>query len=168
MFSKNFKRMAGLALLLAVNFLVIDAQAGRIRMHKVKDAPKTCTTMKEDQFLSRPYRRVWVTQRSSVVVDMQDTVTLVDDLGNKICDWKTDDFAALGNIQDFKFYIDEYKSMFYPYVKREEGGFLRIDIPFKTCSLSSQVALEQMATPKCTPPVKKSLKRRRIASYKKR
>lgn len=143
----------------------------RIRMNKVKDAPKTCKVMGEDPYLSRPYRRVWVTQRSSVVVDRENLVVLVDDLGRKICDWKSDDFEALGNLQDFRFYIDEYKEMFYPFVKREEGGFLRIDVPFKTCSLSKQQATEQVDLPKCTPPPTKKAKRsskRRPASTKKR
>lgn len=167
MISKLNSLKMGLALLLTTVGLSLDVHAGRIRMNKVKDAPKSCTVMKEDPFLSRPYRRVWATQRSSVVVDMQDTVTLLDDLGNKICDWKTDDFEALGNIQDFRFYIDEFKSMLHPYVKREEGGFLRIDVPFKSCSLSKQTALEQIEMPKCDPP-KKTRKTRRPASSKRR
>jgi hypothetical protein len=129
----------------------------RIRLHKVKDPPKTCTVMKEDGLLSRAEKQVWATERNSVIID-QDEVTVVNDLGQKICEWDKATFSALGNVSDFRFYIDEYKNFIYPYIEKKDQGVTMIKVPLQTCSLTDQRTVASFDTPKCDKP-KKSGKR---------
>lgn len=137
--------------------LLSASNAGRIRLRKVKEAPKTCVVMKEDGLLSRKDKLVWSTERNSVVVDDSE-ITIVNDLGQKICEWNKSTFAALGKVDDFRFYIDEYKDVIYPYLEKKDVGVVMIKVPMQTCSLNDQRTLAALEIPKCDKP-KKSSKR---------
>lgn len=130
----------------------------RIRMRKVKDAPKTCAYMKEDELLSREDKTIWATERNSVVI--ADEVTLVNDLGQKFCQWDKASFASFGDISNFRFYIDEFKEFVYPYLDKKNGEYVVFKIPFKTCSLENLKTVAQLEFPKCEKPKKNSKKRK--------
>lgn len=136
-----------LLLILLNNYQYSEA---RIRLRKVKDSPKTCAFMKEDSLLSRPAKPVWSTERHSLVV--ADDITLVNDLGQKVCTWDKNLFLNLGEITKFRFYIDEYKEVIYPYLETKGAGYLMIKTPFKSCSLDDKSKSESLDFPKCTKP----------------
>ena len=137
-----------------------SAAEARIRLRKVKDAPKTCVVMKEDPLLSRKDKFVWGTERNSVVIGDSE-ITIVNDLGNKVCEWAKSDFSSLGTVEDFKFYIDEYKDVIYPFLDKKELGVLMLKVPMKTCSLTEQKTMAALELPKCEKPAssKKSKKK---------
>lgn len=134
-------------------FGLLSTANARIRLRKVKDPPRTCMVMKEDELLSRKEKLVWATERNSVVVDDSD-ITIVNDLGRKICEWNKATFAAFGNVEDFRFYIDEYKDTIYPYIAKKDVGVTMIKIPLQTCSLNDQRTLASLEIPKCEKPKK--------------
>lgn len=145
----------------------------RIRLRKVKEAPKSCKTMEEDSFLSRKDKKVLGTLRHSVLIenDAQDqNITLVKDKGEKICQWDLEQWYAiqqdnkLPDISAFKFYIDEYKNMIYPYVQKKDKTYFLMSIPISTCDLSQQFTNVKLELPKCEKPTKKKrTKKRSIA-----
>ena len=61
----------------------MNQSQARIRLRKVKDPPRTCSVMKKDELLSRPSKPIWSTERHSVVIS--DEITLLNDLGVKVC-----------------------------------------------------------------------------------
>lgn len=145
----------------------------RIRMRKVKEAPKACVTMKEDNFLSRKDKKVLGTLRHSVLIENADeepSITLVKDKGEKICQWTMDKWPSVAKdtrlpaAQDFKFHIDEYKEVLYPYVQKEDKSYFMMAISFKDCSLDTQLTKASLDLPKCEKPKTKS---RRPSSKKK-
>ena len=131
----------------------------RIRLRKVKEAPRVCQNMQEDKLLSRKDKKVLSTERHSVI--FEDTVSLVRDKGEKICSWRASEFDSLGAIDQFKFYIDEYKEVLYSYIKNPDESFLIITTPFSTCSLETRVTLPEFQQPKCDIPKKKKTSARR-------
>ena len=131
----------------------------RIRLRKVKDAPKTCAMMKEDSLLSRPEKSVWSTERHSVVV--ADDISLVNDLGQTVCTWPRSLFNPLGDITNFRFYIDEYKEIVYPYIQNQQAGFLVIKTPFQSCSLDERTKISSLEFPKCEKPKGRSRKKKK-------
>jgi len=124
----------------------------RIVNRKVKEAPRTCATMKEDTYLSRDSKRIFGTLRSSVIIENQ--IRVVDDLGKKICDWPIEKLSQVGNPLDFNFYIDEYKNRLYPHVKKEDG-YVVMTVNLEDCSLAETALIESLDFPKCEKPLKK-------------
>ena len=83
------------ATLLVVSLIVFDsfqAEAGRIRNRKVKEAPKVCALMQEDVHLTRDGKMVYGTLRHSLVFEndeQMNNISLVKDKGEKICQWQS-------------------------------------------------------------------------------
>lgn len=116
--------------------------------------------MKVDSLLSRPAKPIWSTERHSVVV--ADDVTLVNDLGQKICSWNKSSFTSLGEVSEFHFYIDEFKEVLYPYLELpEKGGYLLFKVPLKSCSLEDQSPTKDLDFPKCEKPKKSTKKKKK-------
>lgn len=151
-------------LLIIVGILLSFAHSeARIRMRKVKEAPKTCVTMKEDSFLSRKDKKVLGTLRHSILIENsneQPSITLVKDKGEKICQWTMDKWSSIEKnnrlpaTEDFKFHIDEYKEILYPYVQKEDKSYFMMAISFKDCSLDTQITKASLDLPKCESPKK--------------
>lgn len=137
----------------------------RIRLRKVKEAPKVCQYLKEDQFLSRPDKKVLSTERHSLI--FEDGVSLLRDKGEKICNWRVTEFDSLGPVDQFQFFIDEYKEVLYSYIHNADGSYLIITSPFATCSLESRVTLLEFTPPTCVKPKKKSSKKSKKTKKKK-
>ncbi len=132
----------------------------RIRLRKVKEAPRVCQNLQEDKLLSRNDKKVLSTERHSVI--FEDTVSLVRDKGEKICSWRATEFDSLGALDQFQFFIDEYKEVLYSYIKNPDESYLIIATPFSTCSLENRVTLPEFQPPKCDiPKKKKSVSRRK-------
>ena len=148
-----------LALFILCNFQIAES---RIRLRKVKEAPKTCSFMKEDSLLSRPIKPVWSTERHSIVV--ADDITLVNDLGQKVCSWDRKVFAEFGDITKFHFYIDEFKENIYPYIDNKESGFLVLKAPFKQCSFSEKTIVPSLSFPKCEKAKKVARRKKKKVS----
>ncbi len=146
----------------------------KIRLRKVKEAPKACKTMEEDSFLSRKEKKVLGTLRHSVLIEddaSEQSITLVKDKGEKICQWELSEWSAiqqdnkLPDIQAFKFYIDEYKNVIYPYVQKKDKSYFVMSVPIQTCDLTSQQTYAKLDLPKCEKPTraKKRSKKRSFA-----
>ncbi len=131
----------------------------RIRLRQVKDPPRVCAVMKKDDFLSRPSKTVWSTEKYSVVV--ADEIELVNDLGVKVCSWNKDLFSQVAEPNQFRFYVDEFKEYIYPYVDKKENGITVFKIPFKDCSLADKTTTTQLQFPACEKPKKISKKRKK-------
>lgn len=131
------------------------AEAGRIRMRKVKDAPKVCSVMDEDKLLSRNSKRIYGTLRNSIILD--NDISIVNDLGKKICQWPTDKWQALGDLAKYTFYIDEQRNALYPYMK-DSNQYQFVKISLDDCELGELQTTDKLELPKCE--VKKSKKSR--------
>ncbi len=152
-----------------------SAAQARIRMHKVKEAPRTCRLMAEDSQLSRNDKRVLGTPRNSILIESGTdlrTITLVKDKGEKICQWTLEEWHSiqennkLPDLQNLKFYIDEYKEILYPHIQKADKSWFMMTVPFATCGLTEQVTKEKLELPKCEKP-KKSRKKRTAKKPKK-
>lgn len=143
---------------LFLSVFVFSAEA-RIRLRKVKEAPKTCQILKEDPLLSRPDKKVLSTERHSLI--FEDTISLVRDKGEKICSWRMSEFDSLAPVDQFQFFIDEYKEVLYSYTKNADQSYFIMTIPFATCSLETKVTLPEFQPPKCEKPKKKSSSKKR-------
>lgn len=152
-----------IAILFTIVFSTMAAEAGRIRMRKVKDAPKVCATMSEDKFLSRGGKRIFGTLRNSVIIEQD--ISLVNDLGKKICQWPTNRWEALGDLSKYNFYIDEQRNALYPYMKAE-NQYQFVKISLDDCSLSEVQTTDKLELPKCESRKKKvrSKSKRKVAS----
>lgn len=148
-------RIAACVLLFVFSF---QAEA-RIRLRKVKEAPKTCQTLKEDPLLSRPEKKVLSTERHSLI--FEDGISLVRDKGEKICNWRVSEFDSFAPVEQFQFFIDEYKEVLYSYVKNADQSYFIMTIPFATCSLETKVTLPEFQAPVCEKPKKKSSSKKR-------
>lgn len=154
----------------------LQATEARIRNRKVKEAPRVCKLMTEDNFLTRKDKKVLGTLRHSVIIEDSAetrTVTLVKDKGEKVCQWKLEQWESIRNdnklpeINDFKFHIDEYKEILYPYVKKADASYFMMTIPLKSCALSEQTTKVKLEIPKCEPP-KKARKKKTTTTKKKK
>lgn len=130
-----------------------------IRLRKVKDPPRTCSFMKKDELLSRPTKPIWSTERHSIVIS--DEITLLNDLGVKVCSWNKNLFGKTADLSQFRFYVDEYKEIIYPYLDEKENGFVIYKVAFKDCSLNDKVTLSKLEFPNCEKPKKISKKRKK-------
>lgn len=151
-----------LLIILGILFSFAQSEA-RIRLRKVKEAPKTCVTMKEDSFLSRKDKKVLGTLRHSILIENDSeapSITLVKDKGEKICQWTMDKWSSIEKdnrlpaTEAFKFHIDEYKEVLYPYVQKDDKSYFMMAISFKDCSLDDQVTKASLDFPKCESPKK--------------
>ncbi len=140
-------------------FVCSFSAEARIRLRKVKEAPKTCQTLKEDQLLSRPEKKVLSTERHSLI--FEDSISLLRDKGEKICNWRMSEFDSLAPVNQFQFFIDEYKEVLYSYVKNADQSYFIMTIPFATCSLETKVTLPEFQPPKCEIPKKKASSKKR-------
>ena len=154
-------------LFISICFFVLGVEA-KIRNHKVKEAPKVCKLMEEDPMLSRDGKKVYGTLRHSLVFEKnenEDSVSLVKDKGEKVCEWSGEKWNKIlesngvENLMTFKFHIDEYKEVLYPYARKADGSYFVMNIPFAGCSLDKQATREKLDLPKCEIP-KKSRKHR--------
>ena len=162
--------------ILFIGLLLFQFSEARIRLRKVKEAPKACKTMEEDSFLSRKEKKVLGTLRHSVLIEddaSEKSITLVKDKGEKICQWDLSEWSTiqqdnkLPDIRSFKFYIDEYKNVIYPYVQKKDNSYFLMSIPINTCDLSAQQTNAKLDLPKCEKPVTKSKKRSKKRSIAK-
>ena len=148
----------------------------KIRLRKVKDEPKTCTKMKVDEFLSRPEKKIFGTLKNSVVIE--DDIVVVGDLGKKLCSWSLDQFSEKLNINSpsqsnenpdhswtgqVQFYIDEYKNVLVPFIKKDQG-YKQAIISLSTCDFEKTSYTEEPQFPKCDPPKKSSKKKKKKSS----
>lgn len=155
-----------IAILFSIVFSAMAAEAGRIRMRKVKDAPKVCATMSEDKFLSRGGKRIFGTLRNSVIIEQD--ISLVNDLGKKICQWSTNRWEALGDLSKYNFYIDEQRNALYPYTKAD-SQYQFIKISLDDCSISDIQTTDKLELPKCESKKKvRSRSKRKVASNRSR
>ncbi len=153
--------------------LFFQSAEAKIRLRKVKEAPKTCKVMEEDSFLSRKEKKVLGTLRHSVLIEdsVEKSITLVKDKGEKICQWNLDEWSniqqdnKLPDIKSFKFYIDEYKNVIYPFVQKKDKSYFVMSVPIKTCDLSEHYTNAKLELPKCEKPTKakRRTKKRSIA-----
>ncbi len=118
--------------------------------------------MKEDSLLSRPIKPVWSTERHSIVV--ADDISLVNDLGQKVCSWDRKVFSEFGDITKFHFYIDEFKENIYPYIDNKESGFLVLKAPFKDCSFAEKSVVQNLSFPKCEKAKKVARRKKKKVS----
>lgn len=150
-----------LSLWIVISF-TFAAEAGRIRMRKVKDAPKVCSVMEEDKLLSRGNKRIFGTLRNSVI--LENDISIVNDLGKKICQWPTNKWQSLGDLSKYSFYIDEQRNALYPYMKAQnQYQFMKISLD--DCELGEMQATDKLELPKCESKKKsRSKSKRRVAS----
>lgn len=170
------------SIILAVLFIAETGYAGRIRNRKVKEAPKACKEMAEDTMLSRQGKVVFGTLRHSLLIEedlnegetKSTTVSLVKDKGEKICQWTEEQWNQIlaenkiDKITRFSFFVDEFKEMLYPFVKRDDNSFLIMKVPFSTCGLEEKSTLAKLELPKCEAPKKSKHKRSRKSSIAKK
>lgn len=163
----NIHLLLRTAILFSIVFGAMTAEAGRIRMRKVKDAPKVCSVMGEDKYLSRGGKRIFGTLRNSVIIEQD--ISLVNDLGKKICQWPANKLqASLGDLGKYSFYIDEQRNALYPYIKADsQYQFLKISLD--DCSLGEIQTAEKLELPKCESKKKsRSRSKRKLASNRNR
>ncbi len=124
------------------------SEAGRIRLRKVKETPKVCAHMVEDNYLSRRNRKVYGTLRNSLI--FEDQVLVVDDLGQKICQWPNEKWAPLGDVTKYKFYIDEKRNKIYSYLKNAEANQYQVaEVDINNCQLGSLNTVSDLDLPRC-------------------
>lgn len=171
-----FKNRAfySLSVVIVVVFGSLYAEAGRIRNRKVKEAPQICGLMQEDVHLTRGGKKVYGTLRHSLVFEndeQMNNISLVKDKGEKICQWQSTVWNNIlknnqvENLMSWKYYVDEYKEILYPYVQKADKSYFIMTIPFATCSLEQQVTRVDLDLPKCEIP-KKTKKKKSKAKVK--
>lgn len=134
-------------------------------MNRVKDHPKVCSVMNEDKYLSNSNKKILGTLRNSVI--FHNDITLVSDLGKKICRWSYDQWLALGDISKYKYFIDEQRNALYPY-KKIDNQYKVAKINLNDCEISDIQLTDILDLPKCESKKKsRSKSKRRIASNKK-
>lgn len=149
-----------LILVISILFSSVFLNA-KIRLRKVKDAPRTCTVMKEDPLLSRANKKIFGTEKNSIVID--DGISLVGDLGHKLCSWPMASFTNLGEIKKTSFYIDEYKNILIAFQKvqaadqqvSKQTSVRQIQINIDNCQLGELKNFTEATFPKCVPPKSK-------------
>jgi hypothetical protein len=164
-------------LILAAPFiltLLLQTADARIRNRKVKEAPKSCKIMPEDTLLSRDGKKVLGTLRHSLLIETpseeeaeaQQTISLVKDKGEKICQWTALEWKEIlqnnkiENLSNFSFYVDEYKEVLYPFAKNADNSFFVMSIPFNSCEFATQSTRESLDLPKCEIPRKKAKRKK--------
>ena len=129
----------------------------KIRLHKVKQAALTCSQMKIENLLSRTDKKIFGTEKTSII--LKDDISVVGDLGKKVCQWPAEKFAQFGDVNKLSFYIDEYKNILVPYSKNE-NNYRLAKISLDNCNFDDEKTLSELSFPKCDKPLKKSKKRK--------
>lgn len=143
--------------ILALILLAINESAfSRIVNRKVKEAPKVCAMMNQDQLLSKDQKQVFGTLKHSVVIE--DNVSVLNDLGKKECQWDFQKLNIYGNIAKFNYYIDEYKNYIYPHLKGLDNKYTILKISLTTCEIEESVVSDTLQFPKCEKPKSKKSK----------
>lgn len=147
-------------ILIFISSIYTDA---RIRLRKVKDAPRVCQVMKEDQYLSRPDKKILGTEKNSLIFD--GAVTLIGDLGHKQCEWPLDKFAVFQEPRNANYYIDEFKNVLIAYKKVQVESsnqkiVQQLQINVENCQISDLSTLSEPSLPKCDPPKKGKKKKK--------
>lgn len=153
------------AILLANLLVVSTSEAGRIRLRKVKDEPKVCSVMQEDKSLSRADKRIFGTLRNSVI--FENDISIVNDLGKKICQWPYSSWQPMGDLSRYAYYIDEQRNALYPYTKsNDKYQFAKISLD--DCTIGEMQITETLDLPKCEKAKKtRSKTKRKVASLSK-
>lgn len=151
--------------ILILIFISSFSTEARIRLRKVKDAPRVCQVMKEDQYLSRPEKKILGTEKNSLVFDA--SITLIGDLGNKQCEWPMEKFSVFEEPKTAYFYIDEFKNILVAYKKMPSKGsgdkiVHQLQINVDNCQISELITLTEPSIPKCDPPKKGKKKKRSV------
>ncbi len=147
-------------ILIFISSIYSDA---RIRLRKVKEAPRVCQVMKEDQYLSRPEKKILGTEKNSLIFD--GAVTLIGDLGHKQCEWPLDKFAVFQEPRTANYYIDEFKNVLIAYKKVQVESsnqkiVQQLQINVENCQISDLSTLSEPVLPKCDPPKKGKKKKK--------
>lgn len=142
--------------------LLASVCEAKIRNRKVKEAPRSCTVMSEDHYLSRDEKKIFSTERHSLVID--EKVSLIKDKGEKICEWSLDTWNALPPLNQFSFYIDEYKEMLYPYAQKDDGSVVVLKVPLGDCHIDEAVTQAEFIKPNCVRPIAKSSRNKKKRS----
>lgn len=145
-------------------------------MRKVKDEPKTCSVMNLDSNLSRKNKKIFGTLKNSVVIE--DSISVVGDLGKKTCSWGKEEFfqklnlnsttlANANNKAEWQFYIDEYKNVLVPSVKIDDSVF-QATVHLDNCAFDDVKTVEKPTYPECKRPTskKKSSKKKTTKAKK--
>lgn len=135
----------------------------RIRLRKVKDAPRVCQIMKEEPFLSRPEKKILGTEKNSLVFDT--SITLIGDLGQKQCEWPIETFSIFEEPKSAQYYIDEFKNILVAFKKMpapQAGSNIvqQLQINVDSCQISEASTLTDPSFPKCDPPKKGKKKKK--------
>ena len=147
--------------------LSLESAAGRIVTRKVKDPPKVCSIMNEDKFLSRTTKRIYGTLRNSLIFD--DKISVINDLGKVICQWNYEEWLDLGDVTQYRFFIDEYKNKIMAFSNSKEisdqNQYKVAKIDLAQCQLQDIEEKEEIKTPKCEKPrkIKNSKKKNKTA-----
>ena len=81
---------------------------------------------------------------------IEDQVLVVDDLGQKICQWPSEKWATMGDLTKYKFYIDEKRNKIYSYLKVAEANQYQVaEVDINNCQLGSLQMVESLDLPKC-------------------
>ena len=148
----------------------------RIRNRKVKEAKKVCKLMQEDALLSRDGKKVFGTERHSLVIESleeEPSVSLIKDKGEKICQWPLQEWNSIlkqnqvENLITFKYHIDEFKEVIIPYAQKSDGKYFTWNISLKDCDLNNHKISEKLDLPKCETPKKRSKRGKKSKSGKK-
>lgn len=147
-------------ILIFISSIYSDA---RIRLRKVKEAPRVCQVMKEDQYLSRPEKKILGTEKNSLIFD--GAVTLIGDLGHKQCEWPLEKFAVFQEPRAANYYIDEFKNILIAYKKVQiensnQKIVQQLQINVENCQISDLSTLSEPVLPKCDPPKKGKKKKK--------
>jgi hypothetical protein len=147
-------------ILIFISSIYSDA---RIRLRKVKEAPRVCQVMKEDQYLSRPEKKILGTEKNSLIFD--GAVTLIGDLGHKQCEWPLEKFAVFQEPRAANYYIDEFKNVLIAYKKVQVESsnqkiVQQLQINVENCQISDLSTLSEPVLPKCDPPKKGKKKKK--------
>ena len=157
-YTSLLKKLKVVSVLSSLALFITNTSEARIVNRKVKEAPRVCAPMKEDSYLSRDGKRIFGTLRNSVIINKE--ISVVDDLGKKICQWPLHRLGQFAEPLTFDFYIDEYKNKLYPYMKKE-NGFLVMSVDLADCSMADTSYIEKLDFPKCEKVSKKKVRRRK-------
>lgn len=146
-----------LNLIFALLFFGSPFANAKIRIHKVKPAALTCAHMKIESSLSRADKKIYGTEKTSVI--LKEDISVVGDLGKKVCQWPLDKFAQFGEVNKLEFYIDEYKNILMPFAKNE-NSYRLAKISLDNCTFEDEKTIAELNFPKCDKPTKKSKKRK--------
>lgn len=150
-------------IILILIFISSNYTDARIRLRKVKDAPRVCQVMKEDQYLSRPDKKILGTEKNSLIFD--GAVMLIGDLGHKQCEWPLEKFAVFQEPRAANYYIDEFKNILIAFKKVQVESsnqkiVQQLQINVENCQISDLSTLSEPSLPKCDPPKKGKKKKK--------